>query len=291
MITYLSKSQLGDYMSCPHHYYRARIKKDAPSNPTDITGLIRGIVVHEMAENYINGNPFADLEYYFYSEVWKQSRAGKLALHAPEDFDVDSMKVLFGETEFDYKEELQEVLEKLPKYWALLKAELRKLVPYQVMAEENKTCIFEVGDERVEFTGFFDLTALINGVPYIVDYKTSAKGWTEKDIYDKTDVYLYAALWRKLTGVIPVIRLINCVSLKTKDYAQTFDVYPTPEELDTWEGLVIYAKSDIENGRFPKNSLSWKCNPKYCEYFASCQSSKARIVNLSPEKEEKAAKT
>lgn len=128
---------------------------------------------------------------------------------------------------------------------------------------------FAVKLGTVTVRGFIDLVDAPQGLPVVVDLKTSAAKWSDADLATDPQFTLYAAVRRT-----PFVRVDNLVNTKTPAAHQLSserDARSVAVLTEDYEETVDF----IRRGVFPKAPIdSWKCSQKWCSYWASCRGRK-----------------
>ncbi len=109
-----------------------------------------------------------------------------------------------------------------------------------------------------------------DGIPG--DFKTAARMWTSNKADGELQPLFYLAALNQAGQEVPGWRFRHHVVTKTqRPDAKTFEVAHKPSEMFWLFELITAAWRGIEAGVFPLNPSTWKCGPKYCEYFGQCR--------------------
>ena len=135
-----------------------------------------------------------------------------------------------------------------------------------------------VMEHRIEFTidgvpvpiiGFIDMIG-DDGVP--VDFKTAGKAWYSDRADSELQPAFYLEALRQADQMPNEGAFRYYIFTKTaRPKAQMIKTYRTPAQLEWMCGVVRAVWQGIEAEVFPPNGVgSWKCSPKYCEYWDAC---------------------
>ena len=125
----------------------------------------------------------------------------------------------------------------------------------------------------VPIIGYIDMIAA-DGVP--VDFKTASRAWyADKAKQEKQPDFYLAAL--NQTGLAaPDGKFRYIVFTKTKSpKIQVIETKRTVADLFWLFGMITEIWQAIEAGVFPPNTTTWKCSPKWCDYWPMCRGGKA----------------
>ena len=170
----ISKSSLFEYLNCPHHYYLHRIEKKKAVNSTDISGLIRGICLHEIEECISTGKEY-DIDCIFLDQVSQQLSRGRIKpinLNEVEKkypqsdiYDLEEenwikfqiTEKVYQELCFDYKFEIDEAREQLTRYINVMQQYFSsiKMIGEKVEIKNDVTIPFD-DNYSVHITSIFD---------------------------------------------------------------------------------------------------------------------------------------
>lgn len=127
-----------------------------------------------------------------------------------------------------------------------------------------------VPEVPIPIVGYIDVM-LANGSP--ADFKTAARMWTQEKAEEEMQPGFYlAALNQAGYTQNPEKAFTHFVFTKTRTpQAAAFRTIHTGAELLWLFGLIKAVWKGISAGIFPPNPGSWKCTPKYCDYWAQCR--------------------
>lgn len=103
-----------------------------------------------------------------------------------------------------------------------------------------------------------------------VDWKTSAKKWSEAQVRLSTQMTAYA----HVRGT-PHVRIDQLVNLKAGVNYVRAESTRSQEDIDIFVDDLNSVVRDIKAGNFPKAPIDhWACNEKYCSFWALCRGRK-----------------
>jgi hypothetical protein len=122
----------------------------------------------------------------------------------------------------------------------------------------------------IPIIGYVDIISA-DGVPG--DFKTAARMWPENKAAQELQPLVYLAALNQAGINDHNWRFRHYVITKSaKPSANVFECQRSAVEVLT--GLFPTIQQtwiDIQAERFPKNTTTWKCSPRYCGYYADCQ--------------------
>lgn len=136
----------------------------------------------------------------------------------------------------------------------------------------------------IPMKGAIDLVCEIDGVPHVIDYKTTgrAKGqaWTKENL----QLWVYSGIKQIThTGICflvrPTVKMANWMkkldSQSAADICKPFFHTVTPEQAAHAQEIVKDTAAAISLGAFPRCTPGdWWCSEKYCDYHETCRGSK-----------------
>ena len=127
----------------------------------------------------------------------------------------------------------------------------------------------EIPEVDVPIIGFIDIV-LEDGTP--ADFKTSSRSWTQERAESEMQPVFYLAAMGQC-GMPVNWHFKHLVMVKTKKpQFQILEHTHEPKELFTLFQQVQDVWKGIESGVFnPAAPGSWKCNPKWCDYYDLCK--------------------
>lgn len=254
-LDHLSYSSISSYLLCPESWRRHYILRE--KTPT-ATSLFLGSAVHNTIEAYVR-NLGSDLP-----SIWQEQYAEQLQFEGVDDIDWGT------DTPEGLAEDGARIL-RAPKVAKLLDEIKANYDPTRESSIERRVEL-RVPGVSVPVIGYVDIITK-DGVPG--DFKTAACMWSnDKATGDLQPLVYLAALnqagehdhnWRFRFYVITKSSKPDARVFETQRSATEVltNLFPTVQQV--WQ--------DIQADRFPKATNSWKCNPKWCSYYAACQGS------------------
>lgn len=247
MLDHLSYSSISAYLDCPENWRRKYIAKEPTmSSPA----LAFGSAFHGTLEQAVTiENP--DI-----LSIWGQE--WNKALEKQEIFwGADTPEDIFndGVRMFSNADLLAEV------------AKIKPGIDEQGPKIERRVEL-RVPGVPIPIIGYIDII-LTDGTP--ADFKTSARSWSDDKAQDSLQSLFYLAAMNQMS--IPVNwKFAHIVFVKTKTpKVQILEHSHKPGELFFLFELIKRVWEGIEKEVFPLNPTTWKCNPKYCDYFSECR--------------------
>lgn len=121
----------------------------------------------------------------------------------------------------------------------------------------------------IPIVGYIDIITA-DGVPG--DFKTSSKSWSADKAEDEIQTLFYLAALNQAGFEVKDWRFRHYVFVKTKTpQFQMLEHTHNPAQLMWLFKMIQNVWKGIDAGVFPESPGSWKCNPKYCEYWALCR--------------------
>jgi putative RecB family exonuclease len=249
-LNHLSYSSINSYLMCgrawKYHYIDRIETLTAPA-------LVFGSAFHAMAEKYVaNGGNLPAL--------WQESWAAQQERDSRIDWGVESPEGL-GDTGQRIAKSAS-VVELLDS----LRAQYRGDDPRCAL---EKRVELRVPGVPVPVIGYIDIITA-DGVPG--DFKTAARMWSNSQAADAMQSLFYLAALNQSGVEVPDWAFRHYVFTKTtRPAAKMFEVKHKPSEIfwlfemiqETWRG--------IDAGVFVPNPGTWKCSPKWCEYWGMCR--------------------
>lgn len=303
----LSVSQLNLYQNCGELYYRRYVDKQKAFNLTKIDGLLLGSAFHKFIEEFYKSTPVENSDKYFFDELFSNISHNKLEIidKDAKEFAVAKFVDMRISEEKDYHnliDDLEKVFT-LDNYQTILTGYIetlktgdkerpslykifQNLVSYFLdnyseilqgielsTSEEDFNFTFERYGKEFNITSRMDFTGINkDGVPVVIDWKTTKRSWNEADVMKKQDI-VYSYLYWKRKGVIPLFRYVVFVySDKTGEIKhQIFDIQYTEKQLMEVEKMIHSIARGVNEKVFIKNESSFLCSSDYCEYYKDCQ--------------------
>jgi len=147
----------------------------------------------------------------------------------------------------------------------------------QPIAVEHKV-LFQPPDLPIPWFGVLDIATR----SALLDWKTSAKKWTEGREHRETQPTVYDALYRFEFGTVPTLGF--GVFTDSTKFGPIYDLRETTRTPGDWESLQLGARTMIrmvQAGLFPPAVPgSWWCSPKFCGLWSVCQYIPERLRRL-----------
>ena len=249
-IDHLSYSSISSYLLCARAWkYRYVDKAHAPTAPA----LLFGSAFHDATEAYmLDKGGSAPLNHW--AAAWGRT------LENPRNADVDWGMDVPAEIEADGPRMLG--AKKVVDHLADIKA--------RGVREVEKRVELRVPGVPVPIIGYIDLITT-DGVPG--DFKTAARMWADAKAEEELQPLFYLAALNQQGIETPGWTFRHYVYAKGKDpYGKTFEVQHSPMALFGLFELIQSTWEAISANAYPMNGVgSWKCGPKYCEWWPQCR--------------------
>ena len=242
-LTHLSYSSISTWLMCPRSWrYRYVDKVPAPKSPA----LVFGSAFHDAVEAHVRDQDDTPL-----AARWSQCWAAQLERDGEVSWDKEPT----------HYEDLGAAMLSAPDVVALVGA----LTALKI--EEKIT--LNVPGVPVPIIGYIDMIET-DGVP--ADFKTSARSWSQKKADDEMQATFYlAALNQSGHKAAGQFRYYVFVKNARKPQVQIWETHRTARDMFWLFGLIGDVWHSIERGAFPPNPTTWKCSPKWCEYWDGCR--------------------
>ena len=249
MIDHLSYSSISTYLLCPRSWrYHYLEKVETPVSPA----LVFGSAFHDALEGYVRDKetPLA----HHWCGAWKAQTEGR--------------DVSWDKEPTDY-EDLGTAMFSKPDTVQLIDAIQPLMAGDYPMIEERVE--LNIPGVPVPVIGYIDVIEA-DGIP--ADFKTSARSWSQSRADDELQPTFYLAALNQLGFEMnPDLKFRYYVFVKNlkKPVVQLWETRRTAGELFWLFGLVKEVWQGIERHIFPPNPTTWKCSPKWCEYWDRCR--------------------
>lgn len=122
----------------------------------------------------------------------------------------------------------------------------------------------------IPIIGYIDIM-LNDGIP--IDLKTAGKMWPADKAQDEIQPLFYLAGLNQMGEPVPGNRFRYAIFTKSakNPYGKVFECEYQYADMFWLYDLISEAWRGIDAKVFPMNPNSWKCNPKYCEYWGECR--------------------
>lgn len=247
MVEHLSYSSISMYLDCPEAWRRKYIAGE-PTKKT--SALAFGSAFHGTVERMLQNN------HSNWGEIWKEE-FGKAFTEdtflepdeTPEQHYNEGIRILSNN---EVQSAITAIKPRRDGSGAMIerKAELR------------------VPGVPVPVIGFIDII-LEDGTP--ADFKTSAKSWTQDQANNSLQTLFYIAALNQ-AGMEVNWRFKHYVFVKTKTpQVQVLEHIHKPGELFFLFEMIRRVWEGISKEYFPMNPTTWRCGPKYCDFYANCR--------------------
>ena len=252
-LEHLSYSSISLYLLCPRAWKFRYVEKVAVSTSP---ALVFGSAFHETIEEYIAKQATGDLDTGL-SEIWERNWRAKLESEPDIDWGTESPDILAkdGKRILQTKE-IVETLDELARNFDE-KSSLEKFVSLRVPGVP------------VPVVGYIDIITA-DGIPG--DFKTAARAWGADKAQNETQSLFYLAALNQEGDDRHGWRFRHYVFTKTaKPRVQVLEHRHTAEEVFWLFENIASVWRGIEAGVFPCRPGTWKCSPKYCEFWTMCR--------------------
>ncbi len=259
-LEHLSYSSISSYLMCPRawrfHYL------DQIETPTS-AALVFGSAFHNALEDYIACKAKGSIPglLTFWQQDWEQQLERNTECGIAWNGDTPEKMNNLGVKMFSD-----------PDTIALVDSLQPLVIEEQVQIERKVT--LTVPGVPIPVIGYIDLIEQ-DGVP--ADFKTSARSWSQSQADSEMQPVFYLAALNQSGYQFP--ELVDCdfifrhyVFVKTKTpKVQIWDSTRSVGDLFWLFGLISDVWKGIEREVFPPNPGTWKCSPKYCEFWGICR--------------------
>lgn len=252
-LDHLSYSSISSYLMCPRAWrYHYIDKIETPRS----AALVFGSAFHDTIESYLEDRSKRTLL------DWWGVRWNAESLYGEIDWGNDSIESLANQgTRILSDPEIAAAID-----------EIDPLVNDDGQPVIEQRVTLQVPGIPIPIIGYIDLITS-DGVP--CDFKTSSRSWTQEQAEGETQPLFYLAAMNQC-GLVPAgarsLTFRHFVFTKTK--TPKLDVFETTRRLadlfwlfdmicEVWRG--------IEAEVFPPNPGTWKCSPRFCEYWSLCR--------------------
>ena len=246
-LEHLSYSSISTYLACGESWRRKYLAKE----PTYATpALAFGSAFHGTVERMlVSCAKASDL----WTEEWRKATAGKeiaWGADTPEQHCNEGLRILSND----------QVLTGL--------SVIKPLIDEAGPAIERRIEL-RVPGVPIPIIGFIDLITA-DGVPG--DFKTSSRSWTQEQAQNELQSLFYLAALNQAGKPTPGWKFRHYTIVKTKTPKfEMFEHAHKPGELMFLFDLIQRVWQGIERGVFQLNPGSWKCDPRWCDFYAKCR--------------------
>jgi len=263
-LKHLSHSSINTYHLCPSAWKRHYI--DKVPTPTAVA-LAFGGAFHNTIEAYIESKVLgrdADL-----TALWASKWAEKLERESNIDFG--------DEKPGDLVELGTRMLGKLDvsggganrtETAAQFLSKITPLMDNGKPVIERKVSL-SVPGVPIPVIGYIDIIT-VDGVP--CDFKTASRAWYASKADEELQPTFYLAALAQMGEPVPDGKFRYYIFTKAKSpKAQILETKRSAGQMLWLFELIRQTWQAIEAGVFPSNPCTWKCNPKYCDYWNMCR--------------------
>jgi len=256
MIEHLSYSSISAYLLCGRNW-RYKYLDKIPTKTT--SGLILGSAFHDAIECLLSRGKEEEPE-----EIFKEAFSTQIERNgdnidwqneSPESVLNDGIRLFKSNAIIDG---IKSIKPKLNDNGAMIEQKIELSVPYV----------------PVPIVGYIDII-LEDGTP--ADFKTSAKRWSDDQAQNSMQSLFYIAALDQAGFYQNVesrenYKFTHLVFVKTKEPAfQKIEHWHSTAELFFLMDVISSCWNGISAGVFTPNPDSWKCNPRFCEYWDICK--------------------
>lgn len=255
MLDHLSYSSISAYVSCPRSFrFHYLDKVETPTSPS----LLFGSAFHDTVEDYlrmkVQDPPTCPPDQYWLTHWGKQLEQNPNVTwngETPEELSNLGIRMLAHK-------DIAEIL-------AAIKPQVVDGQP----AIERKVAL-QVPGVDVPIIGYIDLIEE-DGIP--ADFKTAARSWgSDKANSEVQPVFYLAALNQAGYQQNKGLEFRHYVFVKTKTpKVEIWKTQRQPGELFWLFGMIRDVWQGIKANVFPPSPGTWKCTPKFCDYWTICR--------------------
>lgn len=254
MIDHLSYSSISSFLTCGKAWkYRYIDKVQAATS----LSLVIGSAVHDVVEEIVRCQSLS---------MERPETAELAKAKAQERFETATLSAEDAEKIDEVKSEVSRLVT-APLIQSGVGMIRAKVDDAGAMIERKVT--LEVPEVDVPIIGYIDII-LDDGTP--ADFKTASRSWTADRAQTEMQPVFYLSAMGQM-GIPVNWHFKHIVFVKNKNPKfQTFDSERTPAEV----GRLFTQIQDVWRSIKAENYLpaapgSWKCSPKYCEFWQMCQ--------------------
>lgn len=247
MIEHLSYSSITTFLDCPENWRRKYLAKEpTKSSPA----LVFGSAFHSTVEQIVSV-PDTDI-LKSWTENWDkaiQKETIDWGEDTPEQHFNEGVRMLKSKSIAD---------------------EITKIKPAHDEAgpKVERKVELSVPGVPIPIIGYIDII-LSDGTPG--DFKTSKASWADAKAEDSLQSLFYIAALNQM-GQEVNYRFAHLIFVKTKEPKfQRIEHSHKPSELFFLFQTVHSVWQSIEAEVFPLSPTSWKCNAKFCDFYANCR--------------------
>jgi hypothetical protein len=248
-LEHLSYSSISSYLLCGHAWRLRYVDRvEVPTAPA----LVFGTAWHTMTEEYLRtGAPLGELWTVAWQATLEREPNVDWSQESPESAAATGMRMLNSQAVRD-----------------LLSAIRDNFDPETCHMERRVE--LRVPGVPVPIIGYVDIITK-DGVPG--DFKTAARMWSDNKPLSESQPLVYLAALNQVGENAHGWRFRYYVFTKAaKPTARMFETqYSASDVLTTLFPTIHSVWQAIQAEAFPKVMTSWKCSPKWCEYWGMCR--------------------
>lgn len=242
-IQHLSYSSVSLYQSCPAAWKFRYIDK-VPTKTS--VNLVFGSAWHGAIEMLLT-NRSADPH-----SVWNEHWETQLNKNKDIDWGMDDPETYFNDG-----------------IRMLDAQETKDLIKNLEVQEVEKFVKLKVPGVPIPVIGYIDVITK-DGIPG--DFKTSSKSWSQERATGELQPLFYLAALNQEKIPTPGWRFTHYIFVKTKTpKVQVVSHGHNVNEMMFLFGMIKNVWQAITSKAFPENPTTWKCDPRWCEYWSVCR--------------------
>ncbi len=247
-ITHLSFSSVNTFLLCGESWRRRYVvNEQAPISDN----LVLGSAFHDAVESYLRGAP--DLEDAFEQSWSQQLERGQTIAWESGDAGATHNIGLRMVRAKSVKPMLDQVRQNFDPEHGLIERRVKLHVP----------------GVPVPIIGYIDCIGR-DGVP--CDFKTAARMWPDGKAEEDLQSLVYLAALNQEGILVPDFMFRFFVFTKGQNpTAKMFETKRKPAEVFMLFKIIRQTWEAIDAQSYPMRTDSWKCSPKYCEYWPTCR--------------------
>lgn len=249
-LDHLSYSSVSSYLTCARawkYHYVDRIPR--PTAPA----LVFGSAFHNTVETYLTADePMTALWPKQWSAQLESERTVDWGKQSAEGLAATGLRMVTAESVKELADQVKGEFE-----------------PGNATCDIERRVELHVPGVPVPIVGYIDVITR-DGVPG--DFKTAARMWTDAKASNSMQSLFYLAALNQAGVEVPSWKFRHYVFTKaSKPTARMFEVAHKPGELFWLFGLIAEVWRGIEAEIYPPNPDTWKCSPRYCDYWDRCR--------------------
>ena len=250
---HLSYSSVSMYQTCPRSWwYRYSSEAVAPVSPN----LVFGSAFHKTIENHLLKKSEGVSLFDRWAGCWD------------DQLKIDS-NIAWDKSQFEY-ERLGGAMLSVPDVIKVID-NIEPAIHNEAMDVELRV-EFRVPGVSVPIIGYIDVVE--EDMP--ADFKTSSRPWTQKKADDELQPEFYLAALEQM-GYWGQSKFRYYIFVKNPPGVQVIETYRTLNDREQMFSVVREVWDAIKNETFPPNPHTWKCDPRWCEFYEDCRGGNRKI--------------